>query len=261
MTDLKTVVTTKRLEPTAIHERTRAIYEQLLRESRYIKRGNFDAFHPRDLELLYRAYDEHFFDGSFSQTLATIPLTFRLSRRLTSSAGTTTRRRRRDAARQIHVEYEICISSTLMFQTFRDVDRVVTTSGIECRDRVEALQRVFEHELIHLAEMLVWDNSQCAAPRFQQITRSLFGHREHTHQLITQRERALAKFGLKVGDRVAFQIEQQPMTGVINRITRRATVLVEDPRGQRYSDGKRYSKYYVPLDLLRPASPRPSRAV
>ena len=34
------------------------------------------------------------------------------------------------------------------------------------------------------------------------------------------------------------------------RITRRATVLVESPEGQHYSDGKRYQKFYVPLDML-----------
>jgi hypothetical protein len=38
----------------------------------------------------------------------------------------------------------------------------------------------------------------------------------------------------------------------VNRITRRATILVEDSRGERFSDGKRYLKYYVPIHQLRP---------
>jgi len=38
--------------------------------------------------------------------------------------------------------------------------------------------------------------------------------------------------------------------GTVNRITKRATVLVEDPEGEPYSDGKRYRKYLVPLQLL-----------
>lgn len=37
----------------------------------------------------------------------------------------------------------------------------------------------------------------------------------------------------------------------MNRITRRATVLVEDSRGVLYADGKRYLTFYVPLPLLR----------
>jgi len=36
----------------------------------------------------------------------------------------------------------------------------------------------------------------------------------------------------------------------VNRITKRATVLVEDERGMRYSDGKRYAKFYVPVASL-----------
>ena len=38
---------------------------------------------------------------------------------------------------------------------------------------------------------------------------------------------------------------------LVNRITRRATILVEHPKGQSYSDGKRYLKFYIPLPLLR----------
>ena len=41
--------------------------------------------------------------------------------------------------------------------------------------------------------------------------------------------------------------------GVVNRITRRATVLVEDQHGLPYSDGKRYKKFYVPFGSLEAA--------
>jgi hypothetical protein len=36
----------------------------------------------------------------------------------------------------------------------------------------------------------------------------------------------------------------------VNRVTKRATVLVEDARGVRYSDGRRYAKFYVPVGML-----------
>jgi hypothetical protein len=58
---------------------------------------------------------------------------------------------------------------------------------------------------------------------------------------------------LKVGDRVQFATAEGSLVGLLNRITQRATVLVEHPRGQRYRDGRRYVKYYVPLGLLKPA--------
>src|SRR5579863_405353 len=41
------------------------------------------------------------------------------------------------------------------------------------------------------------------------------------------------------------------LTGRVNRVTKRATVLVTDPDGKLYSDGLRYRTSYVPLACLR----------
>jgi hypothetical protein len=49
---------------------------------------------------------------------------------------------------------------------------------------------------------------------------------------------------------VRFRLDGRHYTGRVNRITKRATVLVEDRSGERYSDGKRYAKFYVPLEML-----------
>jgi hypothetical protein len=80
-----------------------------------------------------------------------------------------------------------------------------------------------------------------------------FGHTDHRHQLVTVNERALKKLGVRPGCRVRFRFEGTEHLGTVNRITKRATVLVEDRRGRRYSDGKRYTKFYVPVELLEPA--------
>jgi hypothetical protein len=173
---------------------------------------------------------------------------------MTMAAGKTGRRELRDRSGVVvKRRYEIAVSTTLLFQTFRDEQRPIHVTGIVCRDRLEALQRVFEHELVHLIEMLVWNHSSCTAGRFQSIASRFFGHTEHTHQLITPHEHAWTKFGVKPGDRVAFRFDGQHYVGRVNRITRRATVLVEDERGRQYSDGKRYAKFYVPVGLLRKA--------
>lgn len=228
-----------------------SIHQRLLKESPFIRESNFQSIHPADLRRLFDCYDRDFFAGTLTEALGAMPLSFRLSRRLTSAAGTTTRRTYRRDGQPTRHTFEITISTTLLYQTFQDVARPIEVSGVQCRNRLESLQRIFEHELIHLAEMLVWNDSNCAASRFQQIAHRLFGHRKHTHQLITQRERAIKKFGLRVGDRVAFRLDGRHLRGIINRITRRATVLVENAEGRSYSDGKRYVRYYVPLDLLK----------
>ena len=60
----------------------------------------------------------------------------------------------------------------------------------------------------------------------------------------------MVKYGIKLGMAVRFGFDGVEQTGVVNRINKRATVLVEDRRGKRYSDGKHYTKFYVPVQLL-----------
>ena len=174
-----------------------------------------------------------------------------------SAAGQTIREvRRSQKSRQpsVKVDYEITISTTLLYNTFQDVDRPITVGGLECRDRLEALQRIFEHELLHLAEFLAWGRSSCRAANFHRLSRRIFAHEGAFHDLITPRETARAAYDIRIGDYVSFDIDGSQHAGRVNRITRRATVLVEDPRGALFDDGKRYLTFYVPLPLLRKES-------
>lgn len=229
-----------------------AIHDAVLRASPYLKTANFKAIHPSDLERLFARYDEQFFDGRLAAQIGERPLNFVLSRRMTSAAGKTTQFRLvRGPTRP--VRFEIGISTTLLFQNFREPDATLSVTGFQCADRLTALQRVFEHELIHLLEMLTWSQSSCSKVRFQRLSQRFFLHTERTHRLITPREQAYREFGLRRGDRVHFRLDGRDYEGVINRITKRATVLVEDPQGRPYTDGRSYSKFYVPVKLLRRA--------
>ena len=230
---------------------TRDIGRNLLSSSTYIREPNFEEIHPDDLGHLFKAYDQRFLNGLCRRALGRSDLAFRLSRRMTRAGGKTTRYRLPTGA----AAFEIAIATSILFDGFRQGDPDVTVSGLPCADRLEALQRIFEHEIVHLAEFLCWDRTNCNAPRFQDIARRLFLHRAHTHQLITRRDRA-ANLGIRVGSAVTFSYEGRRLTGRVNRITTRATVLVESPRGHRYSDGRRYLKYYVPVPQLKPAGTR-----
>ena len=108
-----------------------------------------------------------------------------------------------------------------------------------------------EHELVHLIELLLWGKSSCARPRFHSISLRFFGHTENRHKLITPKERAIVKYGIKPGMAVRFRFDGVEHRGVVNRINKRATVLIEDRKGQQYSDGKHYTKFYVPVQLLK----------
>lgn len=231
-----------------IAARTKHIHAAILSKSQYIDAPNFTTIHPADLELLFCEYDERFFDGQVRATLGAAPLRFGLSKRMTSSGGKTTRYAGGPEAKP---RYEISVSTTILFGCFHGDDhRPITASGIVCRDRLDALQRVMEHEVVHLIEMLLWTKSICAKPRFHSITMRFFGHTENKHKLITPKERAIVKYGIIPGMIVRFRFDGVEHQGVVNRISKRATVLVEDPEGETYSDGKHYAKFYVPVQLL-----------
>ena len=242
----------------AISLRTAEIYRGVLEESSALRTGNFKTIATSDLERLFERYDASFFDGRLRRMLdeqADGRLTFRLSRRMTSSGGTTTRWIREGAGGRAikQARFEIAISTTLLYQSFGDLERPVRVNGLSCRDRLEALQRVFEHELLHLLELLTTNRTNCSAANFKRLARGIFAHTEVTHELVTQRERAAAQLSVRVGDRVQFDYQGRPHVGMLNRITRRATVLVEQPGGIPYSDGRRYTKFYIPLSMLRKA--------
>jgi hypothetical protein len=243
--------------PSEVEDRVRRIYEAMLAQSPQVRDGNFTVVGTDDLERLFLWYDREFFRGRLGEMILedeAHPMAFRLSRRLVSAAGQTirqVRRVRQDGKTVMKVDYEITISTTLLYNTFQNVERTVTVGGLVCHDRLESLQRIFEHELLHLAEFLGWGRSNCRAGNFHALSRRIFAHEGAFHDLITPREQALAAFNIHVGDRVSFELDGKRYSGYVNRITRRATVLVENSSGKLYSDGKRYLTCYVPLPLLR----------
>jgi hypothetical protein len=223
----------------------------MLTNSRFVRRGNFKDICSSDLGLLFQITDEYFFDGEVARLCeqqAERPLTFRLSTRMTSAGGMTTMQTS-NHRRNPTTEFEIAIATTPLFATFGDEPTAVV-SGVVCRDRLEALQRIMEHEMVHLIEMMLWKDSNCSAKPFKNIVMRFFGHTESNHQLLTPRDLARKRLGISPGDQVTFTIEGQQFKGHVNRITKRATILVPTPRGTLYDDGRKYQKYYVPLYRL-----------
>ena len=249
MEPLRKLIETNRFPPNEIRAKAAVIYREALVRSRYLDAGNFTRIHPSDLQLLFELYDREFFAECFRAAVGGSELRFRISRRMTVAGGHTVRYV--SHLRHAVPRYEIAVSSTLLFQAFADESqRTVSACGWPCRDRLEVLQRIFEHELVHLLENVAWGSSSCSAQRFQSIAWRFFGHTEHTHRLVTPQERAFVKFRVRRGSRVRFRIDGRELEGIVNRVTKRATVLVRDERGTPYSDGWRYAKYYVPVSQL-----------
>ena len=199
------------------------------------------------LEQIFTLIDAAVFEGGIARAIQArgAHLGFRVSRRMTRAGGKT---RWRTGPR--HDAFEIAISEPLLLQSFGEVDRAVHVNGLRCHDRIDAFQRVMEHEILHLVEFLEWGTSSCSAPLFLERASCLFGHTATRHRLVTQSERARVIRGVQRGSRVRFPWKGRWLTGQVRRITRRATVLVPSVTGVPYTDGQRYEKYYVPLERL-----------
>ena len=232
---------------------SKRLLRNFLANSNNIDSFNFTKFDATDLQLMFDLIDNDFFEGLVNAAIESErhTLCFRVANRMTNSGGVTTTRFSQDGAKSL--AFEIAISSTLLFGSFRDQKPIVVT-GLLCGDRLQAFKRIMEHEMIHLIEMLLWRTSSCSATRFQNIARRIFSHKQSTHELITPRDTASSKYAIETGDWVGFQIKGQQLFGYVNRITKRATVLVPSSVGTKYSDGKKYRKYYVPIEKLSKAA-------
>jgi len=243
--------------PEHIAAQTAAIHQAILRESDNLKQPNFECLGTEDLARLFDLYDRAFFSGLLAQAAKAKtgqPLGFRLSSTMTRAGGKTILYRRRIPGGQVQAHYEIAVASRMLFMTFRQVERPVAVCGLTCTNRLEALQRILEHEIIHLAELVTYGKSGCGGWRFKELAANIFGHAGTKHALVTPMEHAAAQHGIRVGSLVCFDFEGRRLVGRVNRAHSRATVLVEDAKGLPYSDGKKYQKFYVPFGMLGSAS-------
>jgi len=233
----------------AVSKRER-VRRELLQGSPHLGGGDISRIYQSDLASLFDLYDKIFFHSYFHEHFLG-QLFFSLSTRMVKNAGKTLCPRNLKELSPAEERYELRISAILLFN-YGILERDKVVSGIRTRDSLEALQLVFEHELCHLIELHCYKESSCRRARFQSLAFNIFGHTGSTHQLPVAAEVGREKYGLSVGDWVTFQHDGGKLSGIISRITRRATVMVPDDGGV-YQDqgGRRYSKYYVPLQLLR----------
>ena len=167
--------------PAEIAERRQAVRHAVLETAPCVREAQFTRIGPRDLAVVFSGYDSHFFGGSLRVVLGARPLAFRLSTRASRRGGSLRISPARETPAGFRPEsFELSVSATPLFESFREAGRPVTVGGHACTDRLDALQRIVEHEAVHLAEQLRWRETNCSGERFQAIARRVFGHVEHT---------------------------------------------------------------------------------
>ncbi|NLX90981.1 MAG: SprT family zinc-dependent metalloprotease [Firmicutes bacterium] len=235
--------------PQEIAEKRAEIRRLLISGSSNINSGEINRIAVSDLELLFEYYDAAFFKGYFRKYFPG-KLRFSLSTQMTRNAGKTNYLRNLPGLRPEQEDYEIRIGVNFFFN-YNKLQRNKAVNGIITKDALEALQLVFEHELVHLIELHCCRKSSCRKERFKTLAKQLFGHLDRYHHLPTEKEIAASRYGFKSGDWVCFSHGGRKQTGIIYRINKRATVMVPDGEGIfQDQQGQKYSKWYVPITAL-----------
>jgi len=233
----------------SVRAKRKLIADKLKSESETIKSDRIEVISNYDLRLLYEFYDEIFFDKWFLNNFKGL-FRFSLSRRMTKSAGITKCPKNVKQIPDCQIVIEICIGVDFFFK-YDYLEGNKNTCGIESQNSLEALQIIFEHELLHALEFLLYHKSDCKKGIFKETAKNMFGHTQSHHQLPTNHEIIAKKYDIKIGDKVRFMFDNTRLTGIVNNINRRATVLVLNPDGKLVDKyGNKYKKYLVPAQYL-----------
>ena len=232
-----------------INSKREYIKKNLFIQSRFVKSEDFTSISDRDLYSLYNSYDDIFVETWHKNNFkGKIKLT--LSRQLTRAAGNTKTKKNIAMIKPEDIEFEIKISLNHLIN-FDKTDRDKYVGGIKVNNKLDSLMLVFEHELCHVIEFLIYKKSNCSKQPFKSLISDLFGQSESHHKLVTTREANFSQYGLVPGDWVSFEYAGDELTGFINKINKRATVMSPSQHG-KYVDksGQHYTKYYIPLSCL-----------
>jgi predicted SprT family Zn-dependent metalloprotease len=235
-----------------IKEKREAVRKALIKQSSNINGGRIERISTEDLKALFYLYDDIFFSSYFENSYKG-SIKFSLSTKMTRAAGKTISPKNIDIMEEKDITYEIRMGINFFFKYY-ETGKEKVVAGINTRDALEAFQIVFEHELSHLIELHNYHTTSCRQDRFKKIAKDIFGHTDTRHYLPTNMEIANDRYGIKVGQEVNFMLEGKSIQGIISAINKRATVMVRDNNGIFFdSNGNKYLKFYVPLNLLKKA--------
>ncbi|MCL2064578.1 MAG: SprT-like domain-containing protein [Candidatus Cloacimonetes bacterium] len=185
-----------------------------------------------DLEYLFSLYDKYFFAGKLAENFNII---LKYSNKLTRSAGLLKYAKRKS-------EVNISVSYPLIFVAYIRKPNRYIVNGETCKDPIEALMRVLEHEIAHLIEFVIYGTSNCNNANFMKIAYDLFGHTENKHLLGIELYCSNENFLIKKGDIVSFTYYGKIYTGMVVNIKKNIAISVDGLYGTK--------KYYVPFDMI-----------
>ena len=192
---------------------------------------NFTQLSVKNLHYLYQLYDFEFFNNKLNHHLLLTNglLLFDISDRMTKTAG------KCKSIKELHSSgiststYSIKISTAIILDTFVSKNSPLACNGLLCKDRIDCLMIVFEHELMHF---VIRSNINISEPSaiysshgklFKQLVYAYFNHTGVTHGLL---DIIVDKGQFKIGDSVKFTLSKQGLiTGTIKKLNPKRAVI------------------------------------
>lgn len=203
------------------------------------------------LEEMFKYYDYYFFSNLISYGLnkgsplnnEKNKISFEFSNRLTSTGGT--------CLRDGICSYKIKISSNRINKLEPNNVNKIHINGLTPKNRIDGLQLIFEHELIHAVLSLYKNDLNGHNKLFQDIVLKLFGHTEFKHGISdhilndNSHKNKYTKNDFEIGDMVYF------MNGKGMKI--RGKIIKINPKRAKVNseDGKVWLVHYEYLIFLR----------
>jgi hypothetical protein len=179
---------------------------------------NFDTY---DLIKLFDLYNLYFFNNSLP------PTKLEISTGLTVTAGVC-----KISRTSTKCDYNITISKSIFTKLNLEENQGTKSGGLVCKSRLNCLQLVLEHEIIHLISGFYYPNKKELNKKiysshgllFKNLVKNYFGQTESTHQIGniiydgSDKERILSKEEIIIGRIVAFIDKKGIKKGVITNI-------------------------------------------
>jgi len=205
----------KKFDLQSIEEWRRTIAELSLVD-RDLERFNVD-----DLVRLFDLYNIHFFNNSLPKT------TLSISNRFTVKASQCAISRN-----SVECKYAITMSRSVFAKLNLEENQVTKSGGLVCKSRLNCLQLVLEHELIHLIMGYYYPNRKQLDEKiysshgllFKSLVKNYFGQTESTHQIGniiydgSDNERTLLPEEIKVGQMTSIIDKKGIKKGIIVNI-------------------------------------------
>lgn len=213
--------------------RRQAISNQLFPTNKYPAITNSSEFVEK-LNQMFKLYDYWFFSNLIYYGLnkGKGSVVFEISNRMTSTGGT--------CSRKGICTYLIKLSANRLNKL--TPGNLPPINGIVPKDRIEGLQLIFEHELIHMVLSLFINNIIGHNDLYRTIVFNLFGHTKVVHKISDTKLGKFTKKDFNIGDAIHFYNKKKENV--------RGKIIKLNPKRARI-DTDRGAIYDVPYEMLK----------